>query len=135
MRSMRFKKHLIAEKGKLDIVPLIDVVFLLLIFFMLTSSFVSHPGIKIDLPKAVTSEAILDKNIVITITGDNVIYLNQQVVQLTELSEKLILAANEGKSLLIRADREISLGKVVEIWDLCRDAGIVKINIATNPKR
>lgn len=130
---MRFKKHLIVEKGQLDIVPLIDVVFLLLIFFMLTSSFVSPPGIKIDLPRAVTSEAILEKNIVITITDSNVIYLNQQVVQLTELLEKLILAANEDKSLLIKADRGVSLGKIVEIWDLCREAGIVKINIATTP--
>lgn len=131
---MKFKKHLIVEKGQLDIVPLIDVVFLLLIFFMLTSSFVSPPGIKIDLPRAVTSEAILDKNLVITVTDDNIIYLDQRPVQMAELLEKLAQAAREDRSLLIKADRGVSLGKIVEIWDLCRDAGIVKINIATNPE-
>lgn len=132
---MRFKRHLTLKKGQLDIVPLIDVVFLLLIFFMLTSSFVSQPGIKINLPRAVTSEAILEKNLIITITEGNVIYLNRQVINLKELLPKLKQAAKEGKSLFIKADRDVSLGKIVEVWDFCRDAGITKINIATNPKQ
>lgn len=130
---MRFKRHLTLKKGQLDIVPLIDVVLLLLIFFMLTSAFVSHPGIKVNLPKAVTSEAILEKNLIITVTDKNVIYLNQQAITLKELVPELKQAAEEGKSLLIKADRKVPLGKIVEVWDLCRDAGIVKINIATTP--
>ena len=51
----RFKRHIELEHGRLDLAPLIDVVFLLLIFFMLTSSFVIQPSITINLPKAVTS--------------------------------------------------------------------------------
>ena len=128
---MRLKRHLTLKKGQLDLVPLIDVVFLLLIFFMLTSSFVSHPGIKINLPKAVTSIAILEKNLIITITDRNVIYLNQQAITLEKLALKLRQAVKEDGSLLIKADRKVPLGKIVEVWDLCRDAGIVKINIAT----
>ncbi|MCK4248214.1 MAG: biopolymer transporter ExbD, partial [Candidatus Omnitrophica bacterium] len=53
---MIFKGKMEIEKGRLDITPLVDVIFLLIIFFMLTSSFISQPGIKINLPKAVTSE-------------------------------------------------------------------------------
>lgn len=131
---MRFKRRLALKKGQLDIVPLIDVVFLLLIFFMLTSAFVSYPGIKINLPKAVTSKAILEKNLIITITDRDVIYLNQQAVTLEKLALELRQAVGEDRSLLIKADRKVPLGKIVEVWDLCRDAGIVKINIATTPK-
>ena len=101
------------KKGQLDIVPLIDVVFLLLIFFMLTSSFVTQPGIKINLPRAVTSEAILEKNLIITITESNVIYLNQQAIELKELLPRLKQAADEGKSLLIKADRKMTNASLV----------------------
>jgi biopolymer transport protein ExbD len=131
---MRFKRHLTLKKGQLDIVPLIDVVFLLLIFFMLTSSFVTQSGIKINLPKALTSEAISEKNLIITITDNNTIYLKDKAVGLDELRPKLKQAARENKSLFIKADRKASLGKIVEVWDLCRDVGLIKINIATNPK-
>ncbi|MBI1976932.1 MAG: biopolymer transporter ExbD, partial [Candidatus Omnitrophica bacterium] len=64
---MKFKRTLQYEKG-LDITPLVDVVFQLLIFFMLTASFIAQPGIKINLPRAVTSEVVQEeKNVLITI--------------------------------------------------------------------
>lgn len=129
---MRFKRHVELEKGQLDIAPLIDVVFLLLIFFMLTSSFIFQPGIKINLPKAVTSEVIHEKSIIILINSKNYIYLNDRVITMSELASRLSIAAKENKPLLIKADRRASLGKVVEVWDLCRDEGISRINIATS---
>jgi len=129
---MRFKRHVELEKGQLDIAPLIDVVFLLLIFFMLTSSFIFQPGIKVNLPKAVTSEVIHEKNLIILVNRDNHIYINDRIITISELASRLRLAAKENKPLLIKADRKVSLGKVVEIWDLCRDEGVSQINIATN---
>ncbi len=131
---MRFKKHLEIEKGlkQIDIAPLIDVVFQLLIFFMLTSSFIFQPGIKLNLPKTVTSEIIKDKNIVISVTAENLIYLNNRPITTRELANELKTAAKENKPLLINADRKSSLGRVVEIWDLCRTQGISQVNIATN---
>ncbi|MBU3912097.1 MAG: biopolymer transporter ExbD, partial [Candidatus Omnitrophica bacterium] len=61
---MRLKRHVQFEKGHLDIAPLIDCVFLLLIFFLLTSNFIFQPGIKINLPKAVTSEVVQENTLV-----------------------------------------------------------------------
>jgi biopolymer transport protein ExbD len=110
--------------------PLIDVVFQQLIFFMLTSSFVFQPGIKVNLPKAVTSEIAQEESIVVTITAENVIYLGDRVSTPKELETKL-KGLPSGKSLLIKADRKASLGRVVEVWDMCRTAGIVQVNIAT----
>ena len=129
---MRFKRHVEFKKGQLDIAPLIDVVFLLLIFFMLTSSFIFQPGIKINLPKAVTSEVIQERNLVITINANNVIYLSNRPVTLKQLKVQLQKAVKEDRPLLIKADRESSLGKVVQVWDLCREIGLTQINIATN---
>ncbi len=128
---MKFKRHTELEKGKLDIVPLIDVVFLLLIFFMLTSSFIFQPGIKVNLPKAITSEVLHKNSLVIIITKDDSIYLDERVITIDELTTRLTIAAREDRPLLIKADRGASLGKVVEVWDLCREEGISQINIAT----
>ncbi|MCQ9208335.1 MAG: biopolymer transporter ExbD [Omnitrophica bacterium] len=129
---MKFNRHVEFEKGQLDIAPLIDVVFLLLIFFMLTSSYIFQPGIKINLPKAVTSEVIQEKNLVITINAKNVVYLDKRLVTLNQLKSYLQKAANQKRPLLIRADRQTSLGKVVQVWDICREAGLTQINIATS---
>lgn len=133
---MRLKRisQLELKKGPLEIAPLIDVVFLLLIFFMLTSSFIFQPGIKINLPKAVTSEVLHEQNVVITITDKNLIYLEGEVITSKELTKRLKSIAQEKRPLLIRADRKASLGKVVEVWDLCRGSGISHVNIATSPE-
>lgn len=131
---MRFKGRMELEHGlkQIDIAPLIDIVFQLLIFFMLTSSFVMQPGIKVNLPKAVTSEVVKFENVEILLTGENVTYLNGRVVTMQDLKSFFRAAAKKNQSILIKADRRASLGRVVEIWDLARDLGITQINIATN---
>jgi biopolymer transport protein ExbD len=131
---MRFKGRLELEHGlkQIDIAPLINIVFLLLIFFMLTSSFMMQPGIKVNLPKAVTSEVIRYQNLEILVTGQNETYLNGKVVTMDELKTLFKQIAKRNQTILIKADRRASLGRVAEIWDMARDAGVTSINIATN---
>jgi len=131
---LRFRRHMKLEHGlqQIDIAPLIDMVFQLLIFFMLTSSFVMQPGIKINLPKAVTSEIVKFEKIEIVVSSENVTYFNSKVVTTNELKNLLKQAAKRQQPILIKADSRASLGRVVEIWDICRDLGITQINIATN---
>jgi len=117
---------------EIDIAPLIDVVFLLIIFFMLTSSFVMQPGIKVNLPKAVTSEVVKQERIEVVVSGENVTYFNGKVVTFQELKSLIKQVAKRNQPILIKADKRASLGRVVEIWDLSRDLGISQINIATN---
>jgi len=134
MRFKRLKRRTQIAKGQLDIAPMVDVMFNLLIFFMLTSNFVLQQGIKVSLPKALTSELISSENIVINVTSQDLLFLNEKPITINELTMKLRDAARENKSLLLRADANASLGRVVEIWDLCRELGIPQINIATNQK-
>ncbi len=134
MRFKRLKRRTEIKKGQLDMAPLIDVVFQLLIFFMLTSNFVLQPGISVSLPKAISSEVIRSENLVVTLTGQDLLFLNGEPVTITDLTPKIRDAAQENKTVLLKADTQASLGRVVEIWDLCRDQGVSKINIATNQK-
>ncbi|MDP8297442.1 MAG: biopolymer transporter ExbD [Candidatus Orphnella occulta] len=130
---MRLKRHLKLERTlrTIDIAPLIDVVFLLLIFFMLTSSFIFQPGIKVNLPRAITSEMLSEENAVISITAENLIYYRQKLVTIKELSSLLKGIASARLPVLIKSDRKASLGRIVVVWDICRQEGVQQVNIAT----
>ncbi|KJJ83294.1 biopolymer transport protein ExbD/TolR [Candidatus Omnitrophus magneticus] len=128
---MKFKRKIFLEKGNLDMVPLIDIVFLLLIFFMLTSSFVFQPGIRVNLPKAVTSEVLNRDIVVIVVTDDEHVYINERPVTSEELISIITSLTGKNSSLLIKADKNAPLGKIIDIWDICRQRGIKQVNIAT----
>ena len=115
-------------------VPLIDVMFNLLIFFMLTSNFLVQPGIRVNLPKAISSEVVRSEQLIVTLTGQDLIFLNDQPTTVQDLAPKIREAAQENKAVLLKADTNASLGRVVEIWDMCRESGVPQINIATNQK-
>jgi biopolymer transport protein ExbD len=106
--------------------------FNLLIFFMLTSNFVVQAGIKVHLPNAISSEVVRSENVVVTLTGQDLLFLNEQPITINVLTDKIREAARDHKTLLLNADTKASLGRVVEIWDLCRQLGVAQINIATN---
>ena len=126
---MQFRR--VKREGlSLDLAPMIDIVFLLLIFFMLTSSF-SQPSIKLDLPKAIQSDPKKQENIVISINQQGEIYLNSKLVSKDEfkfsLQEKL--NNNPEKSVHIKGDENMSYGTFVEVMDGVRQAGAVQLNI------
>jgi biopolymer transport protein ExbD len=133
---VKFKRRIKLENGieQLNLVPLVDVIFQLLIFFMLTSSFTFPSGIHVKLPKAVTSDVIKEENLMITISSEDVVYLRDQVITLKELTDILSKEAqiHQGRPILIKADRRASMGRIVDVWDLCRDLGLEQIHIATN---
>jgi biopolymer transport protein ExbD len=129
---MKFKRHVKIEKGLIELTPLVNIFFLLFIFFAFTSSFIFQPGIKVNLPKAVTSEVVQQDSTVLIITKDDRIYLNDREISQDELMSNLRLMAKDNLPLLIKADSEASLGKVVEVWDMCRREGVSQANIATN---
>lgn len=129
---MKFKRRVKIEKGMVDLTPLVNVFFLLFIFFLFTSSFIFQPGIKVSLPKAVTSEVIQQEGVVMTITRDGKVYLNEREISQDEIASNLKLLAKSRTPLLIKADSGASLGRVVEIWDMCRNEGVLQVNIATS---
>lgn len=131
---MRFKRHNKLERGleSINMAPLIDVIFQLLIFFMLSSSFTFPSGINVKLPKAVTSDVIKEDNVVISISSENILYLNNAVITVKELGAYLKKMPDKQQPILLKADRRSSVGRIVDVWDLCRSIGVENINIATN---
>ncbi len=128
---MRFKKRVRVESGlkQIDIAPLIDCIFILLIFFMLTSSFIVIPGINVKLPKAITSEEVDVTTLTVVINSEDIIYLEGKPYGIKEVEK--ILKRESYESIFIKSDRDASLGAVVAIWDVCKKVGIEKIGIAT----
>ena len=119
--------------ARLDMAPLIDVVFLLLIFFMLSAHFVTQPGIKIDLPTASTAKLQTEEDIVISITADSVLYLNEEKVSLEDLLEKLKKKMDESQKrvVIVKADEKIDLGLAVRVMDISKQAKAEGLVIST----
>jgi biopolymer transport protein ExbD len=121
-------------KPQINIVSLIDVVLLLLVFFMLTTNFVLQSGIEVKLPEAKPAVKESVAELTVTIKHNNKLYLNQQPIKLEELADALKkkLAAHTGdKLLIIRADKRVQHGKVVRVMDLAKGVGIERLAIAT----
>ncbi|MBU3917482.1 biopolymer transporter ExbD [bacterium] len=134
---MRFKKRE-TKRLSLDVTPLIDVIFLLLIFFMVSTTFVTSPGIHVNLPKASTKAEIKKpKSIEVTITDKNRIFLNGQLVKEQELRESLAAIYKETglNNLVIMADGKVFHELVVFVMDSANQVGIQKLSIATTPKQ
>lgn len=117
----------------LNLTPLVDVVFNLLLFFMLCSQFVTQPGIKITLPSAVTARLHPEEDIIISITEDNSLYLDERLVTLENLLEQLEteITKTEKKTVIIKADEKIDLGLAVKVMDLAREADAERLIIST----
>lgn len=135
---MKFKRpRSKSEEVFINLTSLIDVVFLLLIFFMVSTTFaVIRYGIKVDLPKTTTPEERIEENIVISITKDNQIYLGKKWVK--EKKDLLSLLKQEvkekGNLVIINADKEVKHGQVVEVMDLAKVAGATQLGILTSLK-
>ena len=120
-------------KINLNIAPLIDVVFLLLIFFMLSSRFVVHPGIKLTLPGAASAKLQHEERVIIYITKDNGLYLNGESVSLENLPDRLKKEIREipEKTVIIKADEKIDLGLAVRVMDIAKQAQAKGLVIST----
>ena len=114
-------------------ISLTDIVLLLLIFFLLTSSFVIQPGIKVKLPKAAAGEQSDREKLFITITQDERIYLNQQQVNESRLSAQIRTHIKDHPEsiVVIRADKDLPLISMIRIVDIAKLAGAERFMIAT----
>ncbi len=133
---MKFKKNYSLIKGELNMAPLIDVVLQQLIYFMLTSSFIMQPGIKINLPQAATTETLKEQEVFISVSDRGYIFYKDNPVTLEQLESFLLKEVGKSKNivLIIKGDKESKHGVVVSVMDIARKTGINRIAIATIPE-
>ncbi len=130
---MKFKRYHEIFKGQINMAPLIDVVLQQLIYFMLTSSFIMQPGIKIQLPTAASTDNIEEQEIFINVSAEGIVFLGEKQVSLEELEHELKIFSNKNVIVIIKGDVKTPHGRIVKVMDIVRTAGISKIAIATMP--
>ena len=122
--------------GWLYVFPLLDVVFLLIFFFVLSSSFVLQPGIAVTVPFCRFSLGPQPNQQIISITGgpNPAIYLRDQKVTLAQLGPALDVTKREGRSIVIKADRLVSYDLVMAVTNAALERGISSVALATTPQ-
>lgn len=122
--------------SEINITPLTDVMLVLLIIFMITTPLIMQSGIKINIPKSSSEDTIEPERIIITLSKDNYIYLNDAKVDIENLSNSLkkFIENDHNKIIIINADKDISHGFVVEILDIAKKSGASNLAIATLQK-
>ena len=122
------------EPPVVNLTSLIDVVLLLLIFFMISTTFVLSPGLKVDLPESSVEDIVQeDKDIVVVVTVDDEIYIGEDRMTPDALTERLRDFKDEypESNLIIQADEGASHGAVVVVMDSAKRTGFSKLSIAT----
>lgn len=117
----------------INITSLIDVLFLLLIFVMVSSTFLEQPGIKLELPHAQSAVVVEQKEFTLFVDKDGKLYLNDSEIAMDGLEEKLkeIMPEMKDGALVLKADQEVSHGIVVKIMDNVKRGGVKKLIIGT----
>jgi len=103
--------------------------FLLLIFFLLTSSFVVIPGVSVHFPEVLTAESVDSRTLTIVVTGEDIIYIGDKPQSIKDIEE--IIKKGKFNSIFIKADRGASLGIFTEIYSICKRLEISKVSYAT----
>ena len=122
-------------RSLLNITPLIDCVFLLLIFFLLTSSFIEQGGLEIELPESGYTTPLNEKKIMIFLSDKGTVEINRKPSSLGNLRTDLVKFVKrlETRRAIIRADKRVDLGLLIKVMDLTKDAGINAVNIQAIP--
>ena len=121
-----------AEDSTIDITPMLDIVFIMLIFFIVTTTFIKETGVEVNRPNASTAVADERGNILIAITENNEIYIDKRLIDLRAVRANVerLKAENPEGSVIIRADQNSKTGLLVETMDQVRLAGVQNVSIA-----
>jgi len=120
------------EEATIDLTPLMDIVFIMLIFFIVTTSFIKEAGVDINRPSANTSERKERGNILVAITANDEIWIDKRRVDIRAVRANIerLKAENPEGSVVIQADKESKNGLLVQVMDQARMAGVSNISIA-----
>ena len=127
----------VRRKARIEIIPMIDTVFFLLVFFMMASlAMAVYRGVPVNLPRAATGQGAPPDSASITVTRDGVTYLDRESVAPTALGERLRarLASGRDLAVVINADADVAHGRVVDVLDQARGAGVTRLAIANAPR-
>lgn len=119
------------EAGAIDLTPMLDVVFIMLIFFIVTASFIKEPGVDIDRPDATTAIGVKTP-ILVAITGDNKVWINKSEIDVRQIKTQLQILISETPKgrVVIQADKEASIKTLTEVAQIARELGVGNISVS-----
>jgi biopolymer transport protein ExbD len=132
MKSIRYARGARARKSEINMTPLIDMVFILLIFFIVTTSFVREAGVDVQRPSARTAQTKEKANVILGLTSDGRVFVEGRSLDIRSVRaymERFLAETPEG-SVVIVADKDSATGTAVQVLDQCRLAGVQNISLA-----
>jgi biopolymer transport protein ExbD len=134
---MRRNHRAVAEdEANIDLTPMLDVVFIMLIFFIVTASFIKEAGIEVTRPEASTSEPKENVNILVAISATNEIWMDKRRIDVRAVRANIerLHAENPKGAVVIQADNESNTETVAGVLDAAREAGVYDVSLATDDK-
>ncbi|WP_396586552.1 ExbD/TolR family protein [Bermanella sp. R86510] len=124
-----------AEESTVDMTPMLDIVFIMLIFFIVTTSFVKESGVTVNRPSADSAEQAKKGNIMVAIKPSGEIWIDKRAVDVRSVRANIekLKAESPESGVVIQADTDARTGLLVDVMDQIRLAGIVNISLAATP--
>lgn len=122
------------EESQIDMTPMLDVVFIMLIFFIVTASFVKEAGIDVNRPDAATAVQKSRANILVAISENNEVWINKRQIDIRAVQANIerLYAENPQGSVVIQADEQANTKTLIEVMDAARSAGVFDVSVATD---
>lgn len=132
----RNHKAVAEDEAQIDLTPMLDVVFIMLIFFIVTASFIKEAGIEVNRPEASTADPKDNVNILIAISPTNEIWMDQRRIDARAVRANIerLHAENPKGAVVIQADNESNTETVAAVLDAAREAGVYDVSLATDDK-
>ena len=120
------------DENEINITPMLDVVFIMLIFFIVTATFVKEAGIDVNRPDAATAVKKENANILIAISANNAIWIDKRMIDIRAVRPNIerLHAENPQASVVIQADKESKTYTLIQVMDAARQAGVFNVSIA-----
>ncbi|MGP8288651.1 ExbD/TolR family protein [Vreelandella zhanjiangensis] len=121
-----------AESNEVNLTPMLDVVFIMLIFFIVTTSFIKESGIEIERPESSAASPRPEAQVLVAITPEGAIWVDGKPVDVHQVGREVAGMLTEQGSAVIQADRESTTGLLIEVMDRLKEAGVDQVAVAAS---
>ncbi|KPQ22199.1 MULTISPECIES: ExbD/TolR family protein [unclassified Halomonas] len=121
-----------AENNEVNLTPMLDVVFIMLIFFIVTTSFIKESGIEINRPESSDASPRPDAQVLVAVSPEGAVWVDGRAIDAHRVGEEVAGMISDDGSVVIQADRESTTGLLIEVMDRLQEAGVDQVAVAAN---
>lgn len=121
-----------ADSNEVNLTPMLDVVFIMLIFFIVTTSFIKESGIEIERPESSAASPRPDAQVLVAVTPEGAVWVDGDPVDVHRVGQQVADMLSEDGSVVIQADRDSTTGLLIEVMDRLKQAGVDQVAVAAS---